>query len=439
MATDSHGMGIELPADSTKVHQFPGVTRLAMERVAEILAGGATEAQQAATVAAAESAVAAELAAADLVAGSDARLPAPTVSDEVFFSITDEDGRRTWLEVGMDGKPTARAADLLYAPLGITPGVDPVDDIAFSITDDTGRRTDIEVRTDGHFAQRTVDNIGSRLNPDGFPQSFKDDLATQVAGMVDTAAIDPAASGYDVILLAGQSNMSGRGTPYDQRTDPPHPRVWQWGSSGTYAGVLSQAVEPLAMVDTPSGIGPGLVFARWYAGIIPSNRQVLLVAAAQGGQALVGGSWDPDTPGSNASNSIARANAAMAWAGPNARFAGVLWVQGETDGDNAATGPAYQTKFDALAGRWRGEITAAGSAPIVLGGMVPEYLGTGTRTAINAVHIDTPTRLPYTAFAAGIAAANLGDGNHYNATGARKLGRAMFDAYLIARSRTTTI
>jgi len=370
--------------------------------------------------------------------GLESKTPAEAISNEVFFGITDEAGRRTWLETGFDGKPTARAADLLYSPLGLTPGADPVDDIMFSVTDDTGRRTDLEVRADGHFPQRVVDNIGGRLSPDGFPQSFKDALAAQVAGMVNSGTVDAADTGYDVILLAGQSNMSGRGTPYDQRTDPPHGEIWQWGSSGAYVGVMSQAVEPLAMVDTPSGIGPGLVFARFYQGITAPNRQTLLVPAAQGGQALVGGTWDPNTPGANAQNAIARANAAIA-SHPKARLKAILWVQGETDGDNGATGPAYQTKLDALFARFRAEITGAANVPIVVGGMVPEYLSTGTRTAINAVHLDTPHRLAYTAFAAGITSANLGDGNHYNAIGARKLGRAMFDAYLLARTRTTTI
>jgi hypothetical protein len=71
--------------------------------------------------------------------------------------------------------------------------------------------------------------------------------------------------------------------------------------------------------------------------------------------------------------------------------------------------------------------------------MVPEYLGTGTRTQIDAVHAAVGSRLPYAAYTPGIAAGNLGDGNHYNATGTRKLGRAMFEAYLLARTRTSPI
>ena len=67
------------------------------------------------------------------------------------------------------------------------------------------------------------------------------------------------------------------------RYDAIDPRIFQYGNSGTYANVISQAVEPLAMHDTPSGMGPGIVFARWYLGTIPLNRRVVLVPVAHAG------------------------------------------------------------------------------------------------------------------------------------------------------------
>ena len=439
MADDSHGMGIPLPADSTPIHQYPKVAREMGEKVAAILAGGMTEAARAVVIGQVAQAVANKIATEDLLAGDDPRLPVQAESDDVFFAVTDEDGRRTWLESTRAGTPTARVLKMILGSLGIVPDSEPADDVFFAVTDEDGRRTWLESTRAGTPPQRTVDAIAARLRLAGLPAALITDLAAAAAALVNAGEVGAAGdSGYDVFLLAGQSNMSGRGTPYDQRTDPPHSAVWQWGSSGTYAGRISQAVEPLAMVDTPSGIGPGLTFARWYAGIAP-GRQILLVSAAQGGQSLVEGTWDPDTPGSNASNSIARANEAMAYAGAGAKFAGILWVQGESDGDRNITGAAYATKFDKLARRWRSEITGAAQAPIVLGGMVPEYLGTGTRQQIATIHQNTPSRLTYTAYAPGPAGAHLGDGNHYNAEGARLLGRALFEAYKIARTRAKTI
>lgn len=47
MAEDTHGMGIPVPADSTRIQDFPKVARAGFERVAEVLAGGMTEGQTA--------------------------------------------------------------------------------------------------------------------------------------------------------------------------------------------------------------------------------------------------------------------------------------------------------------------------------------------------------------------------------------------------------
>lgn len=247
-----------------------------------------------------------------------------------------------------------------------------------------------------------------------------------------SAALNVADVGYDLILLWGQSNMSGRGASYDTtRYDPSDPRIQQWGASGTYAGVISQAVEPLAMKDVPSGIGPGLVFARWYLHSAPVNRRVLLVPSALGGTQLSTASatgWRRGVGGGLYAQAVAQAQAALAAAGANARIAAILWVQGETDGDNGISGSAYQADLDALITGARTDLGVS-TLPFVMGQMVPEYLATGTRAAINTIHLATPSRVNRVRVAPGVYAANNNDGNHYNAIGQRVLGRAMFDAY----------
>jgi len=247
-----------------------------------------------------------------------------------------------------------------------------------------------------------------------------------------SAALSTADVGYDLILLWGQSNMSGRGTPYDTtRYDPSDPRIQQWGASGTYAGVISQAIEPLAMLDVPSGIGPGLVFARWYLHSSPVNRRVLLVPSALGGTQLSTASatgWRRGVAGGLYAQAVAQAQAALAAAGTNARIAAILWIQGETDGDNGISGATHQTDLDALITGARTDLGLP-SLPFVMGQMVPEYLATGTRAAVNTVHLGTPGRNTRCRIAAGVYGQNLGDGNHYNAVAQRVMGRSMFDAY----------
>lgn len=237
--------------------------------------------------------------------------------------------------------------------------------------------------------------------------------------------------GYDVILLAGQSNMSGRGTAYSAATDPAHPMIFQYKGKIPNKGTIIAAAEPLDMVDTPSGIGPGFQFARWYvAQGLNRGRKVLLVPAAQGGTPLTrvtGPTWKPSSAGLY-TNAITQANGAIA-AEAGSRIVAVLWLQGETDGDLAATGAAYQTEFDALIAGFRSSITGASGVPFIIGQMVPEYLSTGTRTEINAVHAGAPARLARVAFAPSPLASNLGDGNHFNAAGARLIGQGMFAAF----------
>ena len=70
--------------------------------------------------------------------------------------------------------------------------------------------------------------------------------------------------------------------------------------------------------------------------------------------------------------------------------------------------------------------------PVLLGQMGPEEMERSSKdySAINAVHADTPTRVPRTAFIEGPRAAyNSGPICHYSAEGQRALGRAMWSAY----------
>lgn len=87
MATDSHGMGIPLPADSTKVHEFPKVARSGFEKVAEVLAGGITPGIEDAVAAASGTAVAKELKTAGIMRGH-ASIPF-AVDDTVWRQVTE--------------------------------------------------------------------------------------------------------------------------------------------------------------------------------------------------------------------------------------------------------------------------------------------------------------------------------------------------------------
>lgn len=270
------------------------------------------------------------------------------------------------------------------------------------------------------------------------------DVTTSLTGKADLVAGKVPASqlptgtgtsdpGYDIIIGFGQSNMSGRGTPFDTViSDPANSRIFQYATSGGSANTIIAAGEPLAMIDTPTGIGPLFQFARRYARrFLTTGRNILLVPVAQGGTALVpttGTTWNSTPTTSLYHKAVVQAQAAITAGGTGSRIVASLWIQGETDGDSTATGPAYQTAFDALIAKWRTDLTIP-TIPFIVGQMVPDYLSTGTRAQIDAVQKDTPNRLRYTDFASGTSGNTMGDGNHYNAAGQRLMAAEMFTRY----------
>jgi len=244
---------------------------------------------------------------------------------------------------------------------------------------------------------------------------------------------------WHVILGFGQSNMDGRGTPYGPTTDPIDNRVFMFAYSGTYKNMIMPAGDPLpGQGGYPSGLGPLSGFGRILASKLPENHKVLLVPAAIGGTAFESGTnrWKTaTTPDANnlwlqAMNHMGRVTAALTALGDTYYIDAALWLQGETDGDNNVSGATYQADLDALIDATRTSL-ALPNLPFIVGQMVPDYLDTGTRNAINAVHAGTPARKTKTAFAQGLPGqAQNNDQNHYNAVAARFMSQSMFNAYL---------
>ena len=252
------------------------------------------------------------------------------------------------------------------------------------------------------------------------------------ANLPSTVSVNVNDAGYDLIILAGQSNMSGAGIPYSAATDPSDSRIWQYASSGTYANQVIIASEPLAM-STATGIGPGLGFARWYVSGIKPNRRVLLVPVAVGGTPLVTTTpptWNSTVSGSLYSTMISQTQAALTAAGANARIVACLWVQGETDAINSVTATDYRTALDALVTKLRTDLSSS-ALPFIVGQMVPDHLPRifQTRTEINGVQAAIGSRLSKTSFATGPFGQSQADTLHYTAAGQRTLARNMFDAY----------
>lgn len=98
----------------------------------------------------AEAAVAEQVAASDLVTGSDPRLPQARSMTDIAFTISDEAGNRSWVEGTTAGHPTAFAASEIASvvtdPLGLRS--DPNAGPGFHVADESGLHL-AEVSTDG--------------------------------------------------------------------------------------------------------------------------------------------------------------------------------------------------------------------------------------------------------------------------------------------------
>lgn len=136
------------------------------------------------------------------------------------------------------------------------------------------------------------------------------------------SATGPAAPAR-VFILAGQSNMAGRGQPLSLAS-PPNPRLLEWTTAG-----WKVAADPLAGDAGDAGIGPGMTFGLQIIKRLPGNTG--LIQCAVGGTSIA--EWQPE--GDLYKACLAQVHAA------GVPVAGVLFLQGEAD--------ARETRAQALA------------------------------------------------------------------------------------------
>lgn len=201
-------------------------------------------------------------------------------------------------------------------------------------------------------------------------------LAVTVATSIALEAAPGKRTGqYDVYVLAGQSNMSGRGalaelTAAEGVADP---RIRLYGNDGRWHAALDPLDDASGQIDDVSAdrqaaVGPGLFFARAMLRSGPMrrgrSRTIALVPCAKGGSAI--GRWTP-TGADRATlygSCLARIRAA------GGRVAGILWYQGESDANTPVdtardTAPGWTNAFAALVATWRRDL-AAPTLPVVV-------------------------------------------------------------------------
>ncbi len=149
------------------------------------------------------------------------------------------------------------------------------------------------------------------------------------AAAPDTTGLPPGAAGrVSLFILAGQSNMSGRGEV--PAGEPEAPRVYVFGNDYRWHPGREPVDDPAGQVDVVSldenaGFGPGLAFAR---AMTEQNPEMIvgLIPCAKGATIIEEWRRSPDDATLYGS-CLKRARAAA----PAGRIEGLLFFQGESD------------------------------------------------------------------------------------------------------------
>jgi hypothetical protein len=224
-----------------------------------------------------------------------------------------------------------------------------------------------------------------------------------------------------VFLMAGQSNMAGRGFVEPQDTLS-HERILTINSNGT----LIHAKEPIHFYEpVRAGLDCGLSFGRELLDHIPDSIQIILIPTAVGGSSV--SQWLGDSTKRSVrllTNFTEKAAIGITYG----TVKGVLWHQGESDA-NTADLPFYKERLKKLFQQFR-EIIGNEQLPVILG-----ELGTYSEkkefwAKINDLIHSYSLGDPYTAVVSTSDLVDKGDKEHFNAEGQRTLGKRYAEAFL---------
>ncbi len=172
----------------------------------------------------------------------------------------------------------------------------------------------------------------------------------------------PPKDKFLLVVLAGQSNMSGRGVPKPE-DKVAHPRVLMLDRKGDWV----PCVDPIHYDAGTVGVGPGKTFAEALAesdssvvvGVVPCAVGATPISALEPGKSFRKGKdeWHPYD------DCVARVRRAQR----DGTLAAILWHQGESD-CTREEGYLYQARFPALVARLRADLGAE-EVPLVVGGL----------------------------------------------------------------------
>ncbi|HEX5398929.1 MAG TPA: sialate O-acetylesterase [Verrucomicrobiae bacterium] len=228
---------------------------------------------------------------------------------------------------------------------------------------------------------------------------------------------------FHVFLLAGQSNMAGRGE-IEAEDRQPHPRVLMLSKDG----VWQPAVDPIHYDKPSAGVGPGRTFGMVLAEA-DTNTTIGLIPAACGGSPI--STWEPgayfdQTDSHPYDDAIQRAKLAM----KQGTLKGILWHQGESDAEEKLA-PVYKARLEQLIVRFRKDLDSP-DLPFIMG-QLGQFEGapwTQYTRMVNDAQIEVAQEMEQVEFVSSDGLASKGDHLHFDTGSQHEFGKRYAAAYL---------
>jgi Carbohydrate esterase, sialic acid-specific acetylesterase len=224
-----------------------------------------------------------------------------------------------------------------------------------------------------------------------------------------------------VFIMAGQSNMAGRGIVEPQDTVP-NKRILAINKNGE----LIVAKEPLHFYEPNlTGLDCGYSFGKTIIEKIPSTISVLIIPTAVGGSSI--SQWLGDSLYKNIklfSNYLAKVEIAKQYG----IIKGILWHQGESDANPRGI-PLYGERLSNLFTKFRLAVNN-NSLPILLGELGSFPKNKERFELINKAVRDYSSKDSYTAVISTGDLKDKGDSLHFDSKGQRAMGKRFAETYL---------
>jgi hypothetical protein len=233
-------------------------------------------------------------------------------------------------------------------------------------------------------------------------------------------APDNTPTNLQIFLLAGQSNMAGRGE-IEAEDRVPIPRVFALNRELEW----TPAVEPVHFDRPYVGSGLARPFAKYLLEANPS-ASIGLVPCAVGGTGL--NLWTPG--GDLYENAITRMRVAL----KSGRLRAILWHQGESDSGSEELARSYRERWTRFIEGLRNDL--GGQDVPVLIGQLGEFIykekgGNSPYAQVaNEQLALIPLYVPKTAFVSAAGLTHKGDRVHFDRASLNELGRRFALAYL---------